>query len=127
MRAEGAGVAELAKGFREGIVDAVFVHGGTEWSSAPDASTRALFHALVDAGADAVFGSHPHVVQAVEQYKGKPIFWSLGNFVFQGMQGTPGGQKGLLALVGFHGERAVYVRSIPLILDGAAVDLERGR
>jgi len=127
MRAEGAGVAELAKGFREGVVDAVFVHGGTEWSTSPDASTRGIFHALIDAGADAVFGSHPHVVQAAEIYKGKPVFFSLGNFVFQGMQGTPGGQKGLLALVGFRGERAVYIRSIPLRLDGAGVDLETAR
>jgi poly-gamma-glutamate synthesis protein (capsule biosynthesis protein) len=123
MRAEGCGTARLAEGFRDGVVDAVFVHGGTEWSTAPDMATRELFHALVDAGADAVFGSHPHVAQAVELYKGRPIFWSLGNFVFQGMQGTPGGQKGLLGLVGFLGERAVYIRSIPLLLDGERVDI----
>jgi poly-gamma-glutamate synthesis protein (capsule biosynthesis protein) len=123
MRVEDAGAAKLAEGFRDGVVDAVFVHGGTEWSTAPDMATRELFHALVDAGADAVFGSHPHVVQAVELYKGKPIFWSLGNFVFQGMHGTPGGQKGLLGLVGFLGERAVYIRSIPLLLDGERVDI----
>ena len=123
MRAEGGGTARLAKGFHGGVVDAVFVHGGTEWSAVPDAATRDLFHALVDAGADAVFGSHPHVAQAVELYKGRPIFWSLGNFVFQGMQGTHGGQKGLLGLVGFLGERAIYIRSIPLRLDGERVDI----
>jgi hypothetical protein len=37
---------------------------------------------MIDNGADAVFGSHPHVVQEAEQYKGKLIFYSLGNFIF---------------------------------------------
>ena len=37
---------------------------------------------LVDAGADAVFGHHPHVLQPLEVYNGRPIFWSLGNFVW---------------------------------------------
>ena len=36
----------------------------------------------VDLGADVVLGSHPHVAQAVELYRGKPIFYSLGNFIF---------------------------------------------
>jgi poly-gamma-glutamate capsule biosynthesis protein CapA/YwtB (metallophosphatase superfamily) len=126
MRAEAGGVTRLASGFRKGVVDAVFLHGGSEWSATPDPSTVLLGHALIDAGADAVFGSHPHVVQRVELYRGKIIFWSLGNFVFQGMQGTPGGEKGILALVGFHGERAVYVRSIPVSLEGTGVDLAPG-
>jgi hypothetical protein len=37
---------------------------------------------MIDAGADAVVGGHPHVTQDVEQYRGKPVFYSLGNFVF---------------------------------------------
>ena len=37
---------------------------------------------LIDAGADAVIGHHPHVVQSMDMYKGKPIIYSLGNFVF---------------------------------------------
>ena len=40
--------------------------------------------AAIDAGADAVVGGHPHVTQDVEQYHGKPIIYSLGNFVFNG-------------------------------------------
>lgn len=39
---------------------------------------------MIDAGADAVIGGHPHQVQDTEQYQGKPIFYSLGNFVFEG-------------------------------------------
>ncbi|MDE2859683.1 MAG: CapA family protein [Chloroflexota bacterium] len=44
-------------------------------------------HALIDAGADVVVGHHPHSLQQVEVYKGKAIFYSLGNFVFHHNQG----------------------------------------
>ena len=44
-------------------------------------------HALIDAGADAIVGHHPHSLQEVEVYKGKPIFYSLGNFVFHHNKG----------------------------------------
>jgi len=39
---------------------------------------------MIDSGADAVIGGHPHVTQDVETYRGKPVFYSLGNFVFDG-------------------------------------------
>jgi poly-gamma-glutamate capsule biosynthesis protein CapA/YwtB (metallophosphatase superfamily) len=45
-----------------------------------------LGHALVDAGADAVIGHHPHLLHGVELYSGRPIFYSLGNFVFHSMR-----------------------------------------
>ena len=44
-------------------------------------------HALIDAGADVIVGHHPHSLQEVESYKGKPIFYSLGNFVFHHNKG----------------------------------------
>lgn len=46
----------------------------------PDA--RAFAHDMIDAGADVIFGHHPHVPRGMEIYKGKAIFYSLGNFVF---------------------------------------------
>ncbi len=45
---------------------------------------RQLARLMIDAGADAVIGGHPHQLQDTEHYKGKPIFYSLGNFVFEG-------------------------------------------
>ncbi|WP_425338686.1 CapA family protein [Glaciimonas immobilis] len=56
------------------------------WEDEPEASARQrqLARAMIDAGADAVVGGHPHVTQNVEQYRGKPIIYSLGNFVFNG-------------------------------------------
>jgi len=59
-----------------------FLHWGWENEPQPSARQRELAHALIDAGADAVIGSHPHVTQGAEMYRGKPIVYSLGNFVF---------------------------------------------
>lgn len=60
----------------------VYCHWGVEYALRENEKQRALAHAFIDAGADAVIGSHPHVVEPIEAYKGKTIFYSLGNFVF---------------------------------------------
>lgn len=60
----------------------VYVHWGVEYQSMPEEYQRELARAYIDAGADAVIGSHPHVLQGMEYYQGKPIFYSLGNFIF---------------------------------------------
>lgn len=61
-----------------------FMHWGWEDEQIASARQRALARLMIDAGADAVIGGHPHVIQDVEEYKGKPIIYSLGNFVFNG-------------------------------------------
>jgi gamma-polyglutamate biosynthesis protein CapA len=60
----------------------VFFHYGNEYDTQPNSYQIALSHQCIDEGADMVIGSHPHVIQPVETYHGKPIFYSLGNFVF---------------------------------------------
>jgi poly-gamma-glutamate synthesis protein (capsule biosynthesis protein) len=60
----------------------VNVHWGVEYSTEPSDRQRQVAHWLIDAGADVVFGGHPHVVQGVEIYRNRPIVYSLGNFVF---------------------------------------------
>ena len=60
----------------------VYVHWGIEWAEHPEEYQRAMGKQYIDAGADLVVGSHPHVLQGIEYYKGKPIIYSLGNFVF---------------------------------------------
>ena len=59
------------------------MHWGWEEPTA-NARQRALARLMIDAGADAVIGGHPHQLQDTDQYKGKPIFYSVGNFVFEG-------------------------------------------
>ena len=60
----------------------VYVHWGIERDERPQEYQRTLGQQYIDAGADLVIGSHPHVLQGLEYYKGKPIVYSLGNFVF---------------------------------------------
>ena len=60
----------------------VYVHWGVEREETPKDYQRAMGRAYIDAGADLVVGSHPHVLQPVEEYNGKTIVYSLGNFVF---------------------------------------------
>lgn len=60
----------------------VFVHWGNEFINRPSSPQKRFAHWLVDAGFDLVIGMHPHVLQGYEQYQGKFIFYSLGNFVF---------------------------------------------
>ncbi len=57
-------------------------HWGVSSKDEPVAYQREIARAAIDAGADMVFGHHPHVVQAAEIYQGRPVFYSLGNFVF---------------------------------------------
>lgn len=61
---------------------AVYVHWGIERENMPQDYQRTLAKAYIDAGADLVIGSHPHVLQGVEYYSGKPIVYSLGNYIF---------------------------------------------
>lgn len=60
----------------------VSLHWGAEYLDKPEAWKVDFAHHLVDAGADIIHGHHPHVYQEYELYKGKPIFYSLGNFIF---------------------------------------------
>ena len=62
----------------------VFFHGGTEGIYTPNDWKIQGCHAMVDAGADLVIGSHPHVLQPKETYNGVDIIYSLGNFCFGG-------------------------------------------
>lgn len=60
----------------------VQVHGGTEYRLTSTKAQEELYHWLIDQGATAVIGHHPHVVEEMEIYHGHPIFYSLGNFIF---------------------------------------------
>lgn len=61
---------------------AVCIHWGIERDERPQEYQRTMAKQMIDAGADLVVGSHPHVLQGMEYYQGKPIVYSLGNFIF---------------------------------------------
>lgn len=72
----------VAAGKKECDVLVVSFHGGTEIAEYPNDIQKSFAHAAVSAGADLVLGHHPHVLQPVEVYQGRPILYSLGNFFF---------------------------------------------
>ena len=84
------GLAAAARAFSPNAFNIAVVHGGEEWSTTPTAAQRKGYRDLVSAGADLVIGSHPHVLQGLEAVNGSLIAYSLGNFLFPGMDGTPG-------------------------------------
>ena len=60
----------------------VSIHWGVEGSNHPRVEEINLAKKLIDNGADIIMGHHPHVLQGIEIYNSKPIFYSLGNFIF---------------------------------------------
>ena len=71
---------QKAKGFSDVII--VYSHWGDEYNLVTNNFVKNLAHSFIDAGADLVVGSHPHVIQSPEIYNGKRIYYSLGNFIF---------------------------------------------
>lgn len=71
-------------------VDYLFVlpHDGIEYIDVPMPETIARYRDFIDYGADGVFGAHPHCPQGWEDYNGKPVFYSLGNFFFNSKKDT---------------------------------------
>ena len=72
-----------------------FMHWGWEKEGQPSQRQQQLARKMIDEGAALVVGGHPHVTQGAEIYKGKPIIYSLGNFVFDGFD-YPAAQRGWL-------------------------------
>lgn len=79
--------AGVARAREEAEIVVVFFHFGNEGWSSPSARQREVARAAVDAGAHLVLGTHPHVLQEVEEYGSGLIAYSLGNFVFDGFEG----------------------------------------
>jgi poly-gamma-glutamate synthesis protein (capsule biosynthesis protein) len=86
----------------------VYTHWGDEYQSPPE-RVKKLAHQFVDAGASIVIGSHPHVVQTHETYKGVPIYYSLGNFIFD-QYWDPSVETGLALEVDFGDNKVLGVR-----------------
>ncbi|MFG6147853.1 CapA family protein [Halobacillus sp. B23F22_1] len=82
----------------------VYMHWGKEGEAIPEQETRDYATRMVHAGADAVIGSHPHVLQGFETIEGTPVAYSLGNFLFPDYVEGPQAQTGLLYLELHNGE-----------------------
>ena len=97
----------------------VFPHWGTEYDPTPFRGQQTLARAALDAGADMVIGNHAHWAGAMEVYKGKPIWYALGNFVFDQTWSEPT-MEGITLELTFRGPTLVQARMRPhIILDKA--------
>ena len=123
---DAAGLSAASHAFSPRSFNIALVHGGQEWSSVPTAEQVRLYRELVRAGADLVVGSHPHVLQGMEALNGRLIAYSLGNFLFPGMEGTDGGEHSVLLKLGVVDGKVRCVRAIPVRLRGGTVRLAEG-
>lgn len=80
-----AGIQRAREHYRADIV-VTYPHWGWENEKIASINQVTLARLMIDSGADAVIGGHPHVTQNIEVYKGKTIFYSLGNFVFDSFE-----------------------------------------
>ncbi len=97
----------------------VWPHWGIEYTTGLSAFQVTLAHAAIDAGADLVIGNHPHWAQAMEVYKGRPIWFALGNFTFDQTWSEPT-MEGITLELTFSGRTLVQARMRPhLVLDMA--------
>lgn len=105
----------------------VISHGGIEYIDVPLPEWRDRYRELIDNGADAIIASHPHVPQGIEEYKGKPIFYSLGNFFFDNNNRNKHKywDNGLLAVLELNEKnKSLAFRQIPIIKKGNIVEID---
>jgi hypothetical protein len=101
----------------------VWPHWGVEYTAGPSLKQQTLAHNAIDAGADLVIGNHPHWAQAMEVYKGRPIWYALGNFTFDQTWSEPT-MEGISLELTFSGTKLVQAWMHPhLVLDYAQPNL----
>jgi gamma-polyglutamate biosynthesis protein CapA len=108
---------------RRADVVIVSMHHGVEYMSKPSRAQTEFAHAAIDAGAGLVIGHHPHVVQPVEMYRGRPIYYSLGNFVFDQYQ-RQATQHGAMVEISFVGATVLSSRILPVMITPTGPELE---
>lgn len=118
-------VIELVKEEKKtGSVIIINVHAGSEYVTKPNTVQQTFYKELCDAGADVIFGSHPHVLQPVEMYNNSLIVWSLGNYIFPGMDGMYGATDTMIIRAGFYKNKLVYYEKYPARIDNTKVRLK---
>lgn len=114
-RAEKSLAAWVGGARKHAQIVVVGLHWGIERQSTPTPYQVSLGRACVDAGADVVWGNHPHVLQGGELYKGKPILYSMGNLI-----SPKGGATGLVKLAYTQGAYS-WAQFLPLSISGDRV------
>jgi poly-gamma-glutamate capsule biosynthesis protein CapA/YwtB (metallophosphatase superfamily) len=108
----------LVKARAESDFVIVSYHGGEEYTDVPLPKTRAFVAEVMSLGVDVVIGHHPHVPQGVAWYGARPVFYSLGNFVFDGRANLPWTRASFIAKLRFQRGQAVSVAACPVLIEG---------
>jgi poly-gamma-glutamate synthesis protein (capsule biosynthesis protein) len=98
-------------------VDLVVVmpHWGIEYMATPEPEQVDLAHAAIDAGADIFIGGHAHWAKGIEMYKGKPIYYGVGNFLLD-QSWSEETSTAIFADVTLYGDRVIQTRPVPFII-----------
>lgn len=105
-------LADIEKAKQSADIVLVSLHWGFEYEDTPKNWQRVMAKKLIDYGADAILGHHPHILQGIEIYKGKPIVYSLGNFLFDQKKGKTTG--GMIVELKFEDKKYKGITVIPL-------------
>jgi poly-gamma-glutamate capsule biosynthesis protein CapA/YwtB (metallophosphatase superfamily) len=104
---------------------AVSLHWGAEDSFTVSDEQREFAHKLIDEGVDVILGHHPHQFQGIEMYKGKPVFYSMGNFLFD--QNESENMESFIIDMKYKGTELSELSAIPVrILDKSTVEIQTG-
>ena len=108
-------VPSITTAKKDNDIVAVFAHWGGEYQELATPFQQEIAHRYIDAGADLVIGSHPHVIQPIEVYKSKLIAYSLGNFVFD--QATSGNKTEAILISVSYKNNDTSVKAIPIKIE----------
>jgi poly-gamma-glutamate synthesis protein (capsule biosynthesis protein) len=121
---ENAMIGAVRAAAGEADIVVVDIHWGVELDTEPRAADVALGHNLIDAGADIIFGGHSHRLQPLEMYRGRPIFYSLANFVWPDF--SVAGATTAVAEVTVSPSGKFTARLIPAFIEDAGHPVLRG-
>ncbi len=93
----------------------VTIHWGEQLATRPRAFEIGLAHAFIDAGADGIFGHHQHRLNPLDWYRGKPIAWGLGNFVWQAWPAAA--RQTAVAQFVFTGDGRISACLVPVVIE----------
>ena len=93
----------------------IMVHWGVEYQAVANKEQRLIAEKIIEKGGDLIVGSHPHWVQNVEEIKGKKVFYSLGNFVFD-QAWSEETKKGMAVKLLFEGKELVETEEMPVYM-----------
>lgn len=103
----------------------VSCHWGQELMNHPKEYQILLAHQLIDKGADIILGHHPHVIQGIEFYKGKPIVYSMGNFIFGSY--SERAKESFLLKITWHNEEVMNFQILPISVYNKEVEFQPRR